>query len=145
MRLKGDDRMLRKMPAALVLAAALAMSVPLWAHHAFQAEFDDKKPVHLIGKVTKMEWINPHAWIHIDVAEPDGKVTSWMVECGSPNIMLRRGFTKESLEFGSEIVVEGYRAKNGSNRANGSSVTFKDGRRLFVGGSNPDIPAEFRQ
>jgi len=145
MRLKGDDRMLRKMPAGLVLAAALAMSVPLWAHHAFQAEFDDKKPVHLIGKVTKMEWINPHAWIHIDVAEPDGKVTSWMVECGSPNIMLRRGFTKESLEFGSEIVVEGYRAKNGSNRANGSSVTFKDGRRLFVGGSNPDIPAEFRQ
>jgi len=137
--------MLRKMPAGLVLAAALAMSVPLWAHHAFQAEFDDKKPVHLIGKVTKMEWINPHAWIHIDVAEPDGKVTSWMVECGSPNIMLRRGFTKESLEFGSEIVVEGYRAKNGSNRANGSSVTFKDGRRLFVGGSNPDIPAEFRQ
>jgi Family of unknown function (DUF6152) len=137
--------MLRKMPAALVLAAALAMSVPLWAHHAFQAEFDDKTPVHLVGKVTKMEWINPHAWIHIDVTEPDGKVTSWMVECGSPNIMLRRGFTKESLEFGSEIVVEGYRAKNGSNRANGSSVTFKDGRRLFVGGSNPDIPAEFRQ
>jgi hypothetical protein len=137
--------MLRKMPAALVLAAALAMSVPLWAHHAFQAEFDDKKPIHLVGKVTKMEWINPHAWIHIDVTEPDGKVTSWMVECGSPNIMLRRGFTKESLEFGSEIVVEGYRAKNGSNRANGSSVTFKDGRRLFVGGSNPDIPAEFRQ
>ena len=137
--------MLRKMPAALVLAAALAMSLPLWAHHAFQAEFDDKKPIHLVGKVTKMEWINPHAWIHIDVTEPDGKVTSWMVECGSPNIMLRRGFTKESLEFGSEIVVEGYRAKNGSNRANGSSVTFKDGRRLFVGGSNPDIPAEFRQ
>jgi hypothetical protein len=145
MRSKGDDRMLRKMPAALVLAAALAISVPLWAHHAFQAEFDDKKPIHLVGKVTKMEWINPHAWIHIDVTEPDGKVTSWMVECGSPNIMLRRGFTKESLEFGSEIVVEGYRAKNGSNRANGSSVTFKDGRRLFVGGSNPDIPAEFRQ
>ena len=137
--------MLRKMPAGLVLAAALAVSVPLWAHHAFQAEFDDKKPVHLVGKVTKMEWINPHAWIHIDVADADGKVTSWMVECNSPNIMLRRGFTKESLEFGSEIVVEGYRAKNGSNRANGSSVTFKDGRRLFVGGSNPDIPAEFKQ
>ncbi len=137
--------MLRKMPAGLVLAAALAVSVPLWAHHAFQAEFDDKKPVSLVGKVTKMEWINPHAWIHIDVADADGKVTSWMVECGSPNIMLRRGFTKESLEFGSEIVVEGYRAKNGSNRANGSSVTFKDGRRLFVGGSNPDIPAELRQ
>ena len=74
------------------------------AHHAFQAEFDDKKPVHLVGKVTKMEWINPHAWIHIDVTGPDGKVTSWMVECGSPNIMLRRGFTKESLEFGSELL-----------------------------------------
>jgi Family of unknown function (DUF6152) len=137
--------MLRRVPAAIALVALLAIALPLWAHHAFQAEFDDKKPIHLAGKVTKMEWINPHAWIHIDVTDADGKVTSWMVECGSPNIMLRRGFTKESLEFGSEIVVDGYRAKNGSNRANGSSVTFKDGRRLFVGGSNPDIPTELRQ
>src|SRR5215831_7621262 len=99
----------------ILLTAALGSmlaALPLWAHHAFQAEFDDKKPVHLVGKVTKMEWINPHAWIHIDVTDADGKVTNWMVECGSPNIMLRRGFTKESLEFGSEIVVEGYRAKN---------------------------------
>jgi outer membrane usher protein FimD/PapC len=88
-----------------------------------------------------MEWINPHAWIHIDVADADGKVTSWMVECGSPNIMLRRGFTKDSLEFGTELTVDGYQAKNGSLRANGSSVTFRDGRKLFVGGSNPDIPA----
>lgn len=134
----------KRLIAGITLAASLSMAIPLFAHHAFQAEFDDKKPVHLVGKVTKMEWINPHAWIHIDVTGPDGKVTSWMVECGSPNIMLRRGFTKESLEFGSELTVDGYQAKNGSNRANGSSVTFRDGRRLFVGGSNPDIPTEAR-
>ena len=137
--------MRRRVAAAMGALTALLIAVPVFAHHAFQAEFDEKKPVHLAGKVTKMEWINPHAWIHIDVTDPDGKVTSWMIECGSPNIMLRRGFSKESLEFGSEIVVDGYRAKNGSFRANGSSVTFRDGRRLFVGGSNPDIPAEQRQ
>jgi uncharacterized protein DUF6152 len=140
----GVDRVFRKLAVAIGLMGSLVIGLPLWAHHAFQAEFDEKKPVHLVGKVTKMEWINPHAWIHIDVPGPDGKVTSWMVECGSPNIMLRRGFTKESLEFGSEIIVDGYQAKNGSNRANGSSVQFKDGRRLFVGGSNPDIPVEQR-
>ena len=131
--------------AGIALLGSVLTAIPLFAHHAFQAEFDDKKPVHLVGKVTKMEWINPHAWIHIDVTDADGKVTSWMVECGSPNIMLRRGFTKESLEFGTVLTVSGYQAKNGSNRANGSSVTFRDGRRLFVGGSNPDIPQEQRQ
>jgi Family of unknown function (DUF6152) len=136
--------MQKRLIAGITLAASLLAAIPVFAHHAFQAEFDDKKPVHLVGKVTKMEWINPHAWIHIDVTGPDGKVTSWMVECGSPNIMLRRGFKKESLEFGSELTVDGYQAKNGSNRANGSSVTFRDGRRLFVGGSNPDIPPEAR-
>ena len=134
----------KRLFAAIAVFGSLLAAVPLLAHHAFQAEFDDKKPVHLKGKVTKMEWINPHAWIHIDVAGEDGKVTSWMVECGSPNIMLRRGFTKESLEFGTELTVDGYQAKNGSNRANGSSVLFRDGRRLFVGGSNPDIPADKR-
>lgn len=120
-----------------VLVAAL-IAVPLLAHHSFQAEFDDKKPVKLQGKVTGMEWINPHSWIHIDVTNPDGSVTNWMVECGPPGIMLRRGFTKRSLEAGTEVFVQGYQAKNGENRANGSSVTFKDGRKLFVGGSNPD-------
>ncbi len=89
-----------------------------------------------------MEWINPHSWIHIDVKNPDGTVTNWMVECGSPNIMLRRGFTKRSLEAGTELTIQGYQAKNGTFRANGSSVTFKDGKKLFVGGSNPDIPED---
>jgi len=113
---------------------------PAWAHHAFQAEYDDKKPVHLVGKVTEMEWINPHSWIHIDVTGPDGKVTNWMVECGSPNIMLRRGFTKRSLEVGTDLDIRGYQAKSGEFKANGGSITFKDGKRLFVGGSNPDDP-----
>jgi hypothetical protein len=116
----------------------LFAALPLAAHHSFQAEFDQSKPVKLQGKVTEMEWINPHSWIHIDVTNPDGTVTNWMVECGPPGIMLRRGFTKRSLETGTEVSVQGYQAKNGENRANGSSVTFKDGRKLFVGGSNPD-------
>jgi hypothetical protein len=120
--------------------ASILSGIPLWAHHAFEAEFDQNKPVMLVGKVTSMEWINPHSWIHIDVTDASGNVTNWMVECGSPNIMLRRGFTKRSLEVGTEITVKGYQAKNGTNRANGSSVTFKDGRKLFVGGSNPDLP-----
>lgn len=123
-----------------VLVELLGAAAPVWAHHAFAAEFDIKKPVRLEGKVTTMEWTNPHAWIHIDVTGPDGNVTGWMVECGSPNVMLRRGFTKRSLEAGTELTVEGYQAKNGEFRANGSSVTFKDGKRIFVGGSNPDEP-----
>jgi hypothetical protein len=131
------------MQIKLCVAMALGMVItgtPIWAHHAFEAEFDQNKPVMLAGKVTGMEWINPHSWIHIDVTGADGTVTNWMIECGSPNIMLRRGFTKHSLEVGTEISVKGYQAKNGTNRANGSSITFKDGRKLFVGGSNPDIP-----
>jgi Family of unknown function (DUF6152) len=132
---------MRKQFSILIAFSALAV-LPAWGHHAFQAEFDDKKPVDLTGKVTEMEWINPHSWIHIDVTGPDGKVTNWMVECGSPNIMIRRGFTKRSLEPGTEITVKGYQAKNGDFKANGSSVTFKDGKRLFVGGSNPDLQTD---
>lgn len=132
--------MLKTFTVAAIGLGLLAAVSPVRAHHAFAAEYDAKKQVRLEGVVTEMEWINPHAWIHIDVTGPDGKVTSWMVECGSPNIMLRRGFTKRSLETGTELAVEGYQAKNGELRANGSSVTFKDGKRLFVGGSNPDDP-----
>ena len=123
--------------ASIVLSLSLTVAL---AHHAFAAEFDINKPVKLQGKVQKMEWINPHAWIHVDVASPDGKVVTWMVEGGSPNILLRRGFTKESLLPGTEVTVEGYRAKNGENRANGSNITFVNGKRLFLGGSNPDDP-----
>ena len=107
-------------------------------NHGTRAEFDISKPVKLEGTVTTMDWINPHSWIHLDVKGPDGKVVSWMVEGGSPNILLRRGFTKKSLEPGTVIVVEGYQAKNGENRANGANITFTDGKRLFLGGSNPN-------
>jgi len=134
-----------KVSMALAGVWVLAAGAPLRAHHAFQAEYDDRKPVHLVGKVTGMEWINPHSWIHIDVVGADGKVTNWMVECGSPNIMLRRGFTKRSLEPGTELIVDGYKAKSGESKANGGSVTFKDGRRLFVGGSNPDNPGSQKE
>ena len=124
---------------ALVVAGAglLLAAVPVWGHHAFAAEFDAKKPVKLQGKVTKMEWINPHAWIHLDVKNSDGSVTNWMVEGGTPNTLLRRGFTKDSLQAGTEIVVDGYQAKDGSNRANGRDVTFPDGRKLFIGNQSP--------
>jgi len=129
----------RTIAAGIIVTLLLGGSIA-WAHHAFAAEFDINQPVKLQGKVQKMEWINPHAWIHVDVPDSDGKIVTWMVEGGSPNILLRRGFTKESLLPGTEITVEGYRAKNGENRANGSNITFKDGKRLFLGGSNPDDP-----
>jgi hypothetical protein len=121
---------------------SLAASAPAFAHHAFAAEFDASKPVTLRGTVTKMDWINPHSWIYVDVKNADGTTTNWMIECGSPNTLFRRGFTKESLPAGASIVVDGYMAKDGSNRANGRDVTFADGRKLFLGTSNPDAQKE---
>jgi len=126
----------------LAMGAALLAAAPVWAHHAFAAEFDGKTPVKLQGTVTKMEWINPHAWIHIDVKDKDGKVTNWMVECGTPNTLLRRGVNKNSVTAGMEIVVDGYQAKDGSNKANGRDVTFADGRKVFLGNTGTGAPGD---
>jgi hypothetical protein len=126
-----------KTTAAVVVLTILA-GAPAWAHHAFAAEFDAKKPVKLRGTVTKMEWINPHAWIHVDVKKADGTVDEWMVEAGTPNTLLRRGFTRDSLKPGTEIIVDGYQSKDGSLRANGRDVTLPDGKTLFLGSSAPD-------
>src|SRR5205809_6988216 len=109
---------------ALAAASVLLSGAPTSAHHSFGAEFDANKPVQLRGTVAKVEWINPHTWIHIDVKEPDGTVTRWMIEGGTPNTLLRRGLTRDSLPIGTEIVVDCYRAKNGSNRANRRDVMF---------------------
>jgi hypothetical protein len=123
---------------ALILILIAMGAAPALPHHSFAAEFDSKKPIKLRGTVTKMEWINPHAWIHISVKRPDNTEDEWMIEAGSPNTLLRRGFTKDSLKAGEEIVVEGYQSKDGSLRANGRDVTLPNGQILFLGSSNPE-------
>jgi uncharacterized protein DUF6152 len=124
----------------MLVSAAIMAAQAAWAHHAFAQEFDEKRPLKLVGTVTKWEVINPHSWVHLDVKGPDGKVTNWMIEGGSPNALFRQGFTKDSLPVGSEIVVEGFQAKDGSNRGVGSNLVFKDGRKLFL--SNTASPSE---
>jgi len=121
-----------------VLAMACAAAIPIAAHHAFGGEFDPYRPVLLKGKVVKVEWVNPHAWIHVEVVRPDGAKEVWMVEGGSPNSLLRRGVTRDSLPVGTEVVVDGYQARDHTLlRANGRNVTLTDGRKLFLGSSGP--------
>ena len=129
--------------ALMLMAFVAAAAMPVVAHHAFGGEFDPNRPVLLKGTVTKIEWVNPHAWIHVEVAKPDGTKEEWMVEGGTPNTLLRRGITKDSLKPGTEIVVDGYQARDHSQlRANGRNVTFPDGRKLFLGSSGTGAPVD---
>jgi Family of unknown function (DUF6152) len=123
---------------AVVVAAAT--TAPLAAHHSFAAEFDAKRPMLFKGTVTKMEWINPHVWIHMNVMQPNGKTEEWMVEGGAPTVLFRRGFSKTSLQAGTQIVVDGYRAKDGTNKMNAREITFADGRKLFAGSEGTGAP-----
>jgi hypothetical protein len=123
----------------LCLGGAAASVV---AHHAFSAEFDANKPVEVTGTITKMEWTNPHVWMHLDVKKPDGTVESWAFEAGTPNVLFRRGFTRQSLLPGTQLKVDGYQSKDGTKRANGRDVTFADGRKLFLGSTGTGAPYE---
>ena len=131
----------------LTAACITALAICGWAsstsaHHAFAAEFDAKKPVNFKGTITKMEWVNPHTWLHVDVKQPDGKVINWAIEAGTPNVLFRRGFSRETLKPGTEIVIDGYQSKDGSHRANGRDLTFADGKKLFLGSSGTGAPYE---
>jgi hypothetical protein len=130
----------------LVITAVISVSYTAFAHHAFSAEFDSSSPVTLRGKVTKVEWINPHAWVHLAVAQEDAGVTDWMVEAGTPNTLLRAGLNKNSLPIGSEIVVRGYQSKDRSCKpackANGRDLVFSDGRKVFMGSSGTGAPKD---
>jgi hypothetical protein len=127
---------------AVAAVGLLISSLPLLAHHAFTAEFDTKKPVKLRGTIAKIEMVNPHSWIYIDVKNDDGTVSQWMLEAGSPNVLVRRGFSKAAIPKGTEVIFEGFQAKDGSNRANGRDITFPDGKKLFIGSTGAEGPPE---
>ena len=128
------------------MAVCMALAWPVRAHHAFAAEFDEKKPVHFPdATVTKVSLINPHSWIYVDVKQPDGTVETWAIEAGSPNILLRRGITKDTLKAGAKIVVDGYQSKDGSHRANGRDLTLQNGQKLFLGSSGDGAPYEVQR
>ena len=129
----------------LVLITTISLllaAVPVWAHHAFSAEFDGNKLVKLRGTVTKMEWINPHAWLHLDVKDANGSVVSWAIELGPPNALIKRGWTKKDVPAGIELLVDGYQSKDGAMRANGREITFPDGKKLFAGSTGTGTPDE---
>jgi hypothetical protein len=126
----------------ITFVSLLQASVPVWAHHAFAAEFDGNKLVKLRGTVTKMEWINPHAWLHLDVKSADGSVVNWAIELGPPNALIKRGWTKKDVPAGIELLVDGYQSKDGAMRANGREITFPDGKKLFAGSSGTGTPDE---
>ena len=139
-----------KVAVVLAVGGLVLAAVPVVAHHAFSAEFDADRPIHLEGTVTKLEWINPHAWIHLRMDKPDGTTEVWMVEGGTPNTLFRRGLTRDTLAVGTEIVVDGYQSKDGAGagtdesplKANGRNITFPDGRKLFLGSSGTGAPRD---
>ena len=132
----------KKLGSLIVAAGMLFSTLPLRAHHAFAAEFDTNKPVKLRGTVTKVDMVNPHSWIYVDVKNQDGTSTQWMVEGGSPNALVRHGFTKNSLPKGTEIIFEGFQAKDGSFRANGRDIMLPDGKKIFLGSSGNEAAPE---
>ena len=144
--MRNQTRVTLKVGVAMFALAGLvvAVGVPVGAHHAFGAEFDPNRPVILRGPVVKVEWVNPHTWIHVEITNDDGSKQVWMVEGGTPNTLLRRGLSRDSIPVGAMIVVDGYQSKDRTARANGRDVTFQDGRKFFMGSSGTGAPRDGR-